>query len=202
MCKKKMSWEEKDRLLAEVYGNPPDFLESLGYTPEILEALRPTREKEAVAQSFLQKARNALTEKSYSALEFLAANPGISTIELAKRLNRGANVIGLLNAVYEEAIASDAVRETAKDLLIREILGAFPDGWSSGGEVASSIKIGGWSKTLLDFVNDPESFRRAAKIGIHLTKDHPPPEGWKPQPHNDPLIDELFDRYWPEEETQ
>jgi len=201
MRRNKMSWEEEDRLLAEVYGNRPDFLESLGYTPEILESLKPTPAKEAVAQSFLQKACNALADAGYSALEFLAANPGLSTVELTQRLNRGANAIGLVNAIYEEAIDADTVRETAKELLIRKIIAAYPDGWATDPTVDPDIKICRWSGELLEHVNDPELFRCAVKIERHLTRDHPPPEGWTPQPQNDPLIDELFDRYWPVEEN-
>jgi len=200
MRKEKMSWEEKDSLLAEVYGRPPDFFESLGYTPEILEAMKPTPASEAVEYMFLDRAKRALAEAGYSALQFLAANRGVSAVELAKRLNRGANAIGLVNAIYEEAIEREMVRETAKDLLIRKIVAAFPDGWSSTGKVGPSVTLR-WSHEFLDYVNDPDLFRNAVTIELHLTKDHPPPEGWKPQPQNDSLIDELFDRYWPAEQA-
>ncbi len=83
----------------------------------------------AFDRSLLGGARRALDAAGVRALEFLAANPGMPTVALAKRLNRGATAIGLVMAIYDEAIQNGTVRDVAKDLLIREICGAFPHGW-------------------------------------------------------------------------
>lgn len=152
----------------------------------------------AVDEMFLARARNALNDAGFSALEFLSTNPGLSKVELAKLLNRGASAIGLIMAIYEEAVQGDAVRETAKDLLLRQIRYEFPDGWSSAGNVHPAIKVGSWRRMIKSYVPDPQCGRFASDIIRHLAIDHPPPEGWKPESQEDPLIEELFDRYWPE----
>lgn len=175
-------------------------LQAKGWTLEMLEDLKRKPEHEAVDQQFLQNAKRALAEVGYGALEFIAANPGLSTVDLAKSLNRGANARGLVMAVYEEAIRCGVLRETAKDLFVRTIDAKFPEGWFYDEKISAHVKIGGWNHSLYDFVNDERVAKAAKKIMRHLAMDHPPPEGWKPEPQNDPLIDELFDRYWPSEE--
>lgn len=149
----------------------------------------------------VNEARGALKAARCSALEFLAANPRVSNFELTKRLKERTNMrvrtIGLMKVIYAEAERLGAIRETAKDLLLREIEHAFPDGWSSSGEVGPLIKIGGWEDPIREDVQNPVLAGFARDIVKHLAVEHQPPEGWKPQPQNDPLIDELFDRYWP-----
>lgn len=115
------------------------------------------------------------------------------------RLNRGVSAIGLVMAIYEEASIKGVVRQTAKDLLIRKIHERFPEGWSSQGDVHPLVKIGRWDSEVSNYGHDSKIAHFASCIMRNLTIDHPPPEGWKPEPRNDPLIDELFDRYWPVE---
>lgn len=153
----------------------------------------------AVDNMFLSCAQNALREAGCSALEFLSANPGLSKLELAKLLNRGASAIGLTMAIYTEAVQKGVVRKTAQDMLLREIVAEFPDGWASTGNVHPAIKIGTWDRTIRSYVPHASMGKYAYDIIQHLAIDHPPPEGWKPELPNDPLIDELFDRYWPEQ---
>jgi len=156
-----------------------------------------TAAMEAVDRMFLDRARSALAAAGCAALHFLARNPGASIIELAKRLGRRASAIGLIMAIYEEAAQQGVVRRTAADLLAREIREKFPDGWSSQGTVHPLVKIGSWEDDIRAYVHDPAICGYAKSIMRHLAIDHPPPEGWKPQPQNEPLIDDLFDRYWP-----
>lgn len=174
------------------------ILESLGWTSEMLDTLQPTPATIAIDRMFLEGAQNALAGAGYGALEFLAANPGMSKYEMAKRLNRGATAIGLIMAIYDEAAEKGIVRETAKELLIRQILNEFSDGWMSNGEPDAVSKLGGWL-AVSQYGRDPQISDYARSILRHLTIDHPPRDGWRPQPRNDPLIDEVFDRYWPVE---
>lgn len=177
--------------------NDRQILEALGWTPEILESLKPTPATKSVDQMFLDHARKALAEVGCGALEFLAANRAASIVELAKRLNRGASAIGLTMAIYDEAARNGVVRGTAKDLLIRKIYQEFPKGWFIEDSIHTAVKIGSWDYDIKKYVLDASVARYAISIINHLTIAHPPPDGWKPQPENDPVIDELFDRYWP-----
>jgi hypothetical protein len=162
-------------------------------------AEKPSREYETVARSLLECARAALKARSIGAQEFLAANPGVSKIELAKRLNHGVSAFGLIMAIYEDAVESRLLRETARDLLIREIRCEFPDGWSFAGSVAPGIKIGRWYSEASDYCHDQQVEHYLSRIIRHLAIDDPPEEGWLPREQNDPLINEIFDRYWPVE---
>jgi hypothetical protein len=145
----------------------------------------------------LDRANEALRQVGCSALEFLATHPGLSKYKLAKQLRTGA--WGLIIALYAEAVREGKVRQTAKDLLIREILNRYPDGWTSSDDVGPSVNLGVWRYEVKKGVRDAESWKHATAIFRQLTRDHPPPEGWKPQVQEDPLINELFDRYWPNE---
>src|SRR5207302_846348 len=111
-------------------------------TSEILKAMEMTPAIQSVDRMFLEGAKKALTAVGYSALGFLAANPGASEIELAKRLKGGASAIGLTMAIYEEAAKSGLLRETAKDLLIRRIWDEYPDGWFTGDEIGACVRLG------------------------------------------------------------
>lgn len=157
---------------------------------------------EAVDRMFLDRAQRALADVGSDARQFLMANPGVSMIELSKRLNRGANALGLIMAVYDTAAQNGTVRETAKDLLTREILAEFPKGWTFKGSVRPGIRVGNWEDEVVRYVHDPRAAAYAESVMRHLAIDHPPPEGWKPQVQDDPLISEIFDRYWPAESAE
>jgi hypothetical protein len=154
---------------------------------------------EAVDRTFLDSAKKALREVAQTALGFLFANPEISEQELTRRLNHGANGFGLVMAIYEEAEEIGVVRGTAKDLLLRWLRARFPDGWISKGKVHPHVKIGHWARDIEQYVRDKQMGEYAHRILKELAIDHPPPQGWKPLSKNDPLIDSLFDRFWPVE---
>ena len=100
-------------------------------------------------------------------------------------------------AIYAESVQNQVVRQTAKDLLIRAIYEHFPEGWTSSGDIGPAVKLGSWDYEIGNYVQDSSIAHFAKGIMKHLAIDYPPPEGWKPHLQNDPLIDELFDRYWP-----
>jgi len=151
----------------------------------------------SVNKVFLERARKALFEAGLSALGLLAANPGVSKLLLAEQLNRGVSAIGLAMAIYEEAGNAGMIRDVAKDMLIREILCAFPNGWVSTDSVHPLVKLGFWDDDVRLNVTDTDAISHSRQILRHLTIDNPPPDGWRPQTQNDPTIDDLFDRFWP-----
>src|SRR5262245_2977362 len=103
-------------------------------------------------------------------------------------------------AIYDEAMQSDAVRDTARDLLFRQILAEYPSGWTSAGNVSCGVKLGSWRYEIKRYVRDASFGRFAEDILRDLTVEHRPAEGWSPVGENDPLICALFDRYWPMED--
>ena len=123
--------------------------------------------------------------------------PRISTAELAKKLDRGTSAIGVTMAVYHQAAKKDRVREIAKDILIRELLHEFPEGWTARGDIHPLVKLGGWDSDVADYAHSARFGQYAERIVRSLAIDDPPQEGWRPQYPSDPLIDELFEHYWP-----
>lgn len=184
-----------------MYEKKRKLLESRGWPPDLLDKMENNRAAGPgpLELRFLDRAQAELRSVGCSALDFLAAHRGLATIALAKELNRGASAFGLLMVIYAEARRQGVVRETAKDLLIREILNKFPDGWSLVGKMSPPVKLSSWIYDLDRCIRDNRIEEYADAIIRDLTKDHPPPEGWKPQVMNDPVIDEVFDRFWPDE---
>jgi hypothetical protein len=172
-------------------------LEAAGWTRELLEIAKAGLTPNKVDAMFLENAQKALAEAGYSALEFLALNPGVSESELAKRLNRGVSAIGLVMAIYKEATRNDVIRVTAKDLLIRKIYEVFPEGWTNEGDVGPAVKMGGWDHHIKKYIQNSQIAGYATKIITHLTIDHRPTDGWRPKLDGDPVIEMLFNRYWP-----
>lgn len=175
-------------------------LEMLGWTPELLDALAKTPEHEATDKMFIDRAERALSAMGHSALGFLAANPSLSTVQLAKKLNRGASPIGITMAVYREASRQGILRTIAKEMLIREILAKFSDGWTTKSDVHPLVTIGNWTSGVIDYSGSPKVAKYAERIVRSLTIDEPPEQGWKPEYPNDSRIDELFERFWPVED--
>jgi hypothetical protein len=177
------------------------ILESAGWPAHILEIVKTAPQIGAVDQMFADRAYSALSAAESDPLTYLAANPQVSLIELSSRLARQVSqrvsAIGLIMAIYNEAAKKGVLRAIAKDLLIREIHAEFPHGWSSGGTVSPLVKIGMWDSQVSKFGHDPRVDRYALQIIRELTIDHPPCEGWTPKPERDPLIEAIFDRYWP-----
>lgn len=158
--------------------------------------MRVPQESDSADFRLLVKAREALAQADVGALEFLAANPGVSPATLAKRLNHGATAIGLVMAIYGAASEKNELRATAKKLLVGEILDAFPDGWPYNAKLHPLVRLN-WSAHIKRRVSAPCVAKYSSRIVLELTMKSPPPRGWKPALVNDPIIDELFDRFWP-----
>lgn len=158
--------------------------------------------RESVERRFLTATEEALAETGCSALELLNSSSKSSVNELFDSLpsvSKWACSAGLKMAIYDEAVKKNVVRETARDLLFRDISREFPGGWLNGGKPDALSKLFGWYSDIESYVSKRDVAELAEQIIRHLTIDHPPSDGWKPESKNDPLINEIFDRYWPVE---
>ncbi|MBS0261516.1 MAG: hypothetical protein JSS02_06120 [Planctomycetes bacterium] len=174
-----------------------EILEAAGYPEHILEIVRRKSTEDPFDLMLHDRARNALASIGTTALQFLEDNPGMSKVELAAKLGKGVSALGLIMAVYSDAVKLGKVRDIARDLLIRQILERFPCGWSSIGPVGPLVKIGMWRSHVCDFGRDPNFCLYAKHILRDPTVDHPPADDWKPKLREDPLIDAVFERLWP-----
>ena len=154
---------------------------------------------EDVERMFYEGAKRALEQYGSTALELLETQSDFTLKQLAALVNHGITIRGLKAVIYEEAQKAGKVREVAKDLLYREILHEYPNGWYFDPNVAAFVKLGFWDSDIERLV--PDYAENAAAIIRELTIENPPPEGWFPQGPDDPLLEELFDKHWPREES-
>lgn len=150
-----------------------------------------------VERSFRETARRALDAVKSTAIQFMHQHPGVSKIELAKRLNRGASAIGLTMLIYEEANRTGKTREVARELLFRKIISEFPEGWYEDKRVRASVKLGGWDYDIFKFAESSADYARAVLKDLAI--DNMPPTGWKPEGPDDKVLALVFDKYWPAE---
>ncbi len=148
-----------------------------------------------VDRHFREVAQNALDRLGVSALEFLYRHPAVSLLELAKRLNRGASAIGLSMVIYQEAERAGRTREIAAELLYRQILAKFPDGWYTDPRVHPMAKLLRWHSAAADYTETSAPYSLA--VLRYLTMENAPPEGWKPTSVDDERLRHAFDRCWP-----
>jgi hypothetical protein len=59
------------------------------------------------------------------------------------------------------------------------------------------VKIGGWSSILSEYHFEESQRLKLIELLRDFTIENPPPEGWLPASNDDPLIQQLFDKYWP-----
>ena len=152
---------------------------------------------EAVDRMFLTRAKKALAELGQSALDFLSQHEGASKLELAKRLNRGVSAIGLVMAIYDEAANAGVLRDTAKDILIRTLRSEYEAGWSMDDDIDPIVRIGSWATEVRNYSRDEKAGEYAWKIITELASGSRQEDGWKPNSKDDPLVNALFDAYWP-----
>jgi hypothetical protein len=148
-----------------------------------------------VDRSFHDTAVRALNEHGTTALQFLDQHPDYSLIDLAKCLNRGASAIGLVMVIYEESELAGKTRDVARNLLYREIISEFPEGWFEEAKIRAAVKLGSWHSHIGQYTRDFGGF--AAEVLKEVTMRNVPPTGWKPQSPDDDRIRAAFDNCWP-----
>lgn len=149
---------------------------------------------EAVDRGFHNRARGQLQKLGITATEFLRQHPDCSKVQLAQIINHGVTARGLTIQLFEEAQQQNAVKVLAQELLYREILEEFPEGWFEDPEVRATVKISRWRSDVLEFA--PEFREQATAIIKALATTNKPKQGWRPTSADDEEIRFLFDRYW------
>lgn len=111
------------------------------------------------------------SKNQIDALSFLDAHPGIPVDQVLPILNCRCNVLGIVIAAYNSAIANASVREVSFDLLTRQIIQKFPKGWRNGGEVHPVVMISSWDFLFKQCVTDKQLVRYADDVFQSLTID-------------------------------
>lgn len=178
-------------------------LKSLGWTDEQLRMIESTPSSKAFEKRLMEEVLKSLEIAGASALEYVSAHPNLPTSELAKKLSQETGMklsgVGFVMAVYNQAARLGQLRNLAKDLLIRRILSAFPNGWATMGDIHPAVRIGSWVQEIERSCDDESAKYAASAIIRNLAVDHQPPDGWLPSQADDPRIEELFARFWPAE---
>ncbi len=126
--------------------------------------------------------------------QYAADRVGISLVNLAKELGSD-DVAGIqvMHMLLEEAIRTNTVPRLLRDLLIRELRQALPQGWEyplsdeSRSKVARAL--GRWEIELKDHLNDEPTFMAGQDLmNAEL------PMGWLPAGPDDPVIVAFVDR--------
>lgn len=152
--------------------------------------------KEDIDRGFYDRADAELQKLGITATEFMQRNPDCSKKRLAKIIGNGVTSRGLTMKLFEEAHERSTVSLLAKELLYRETINEFPEGWFEDDNVRATIKVGGWYHDVLEFA--PEFREHATAIIKALATTNKPNAGWKPKSPNDERLRLLFEQYWTE----
>lgn len=165
------------------------------------------------------KARLAerLAEHGFATISaFADSRPGTAPQALADELGRKIDAGGgalagdlapvqLLWALLDEAQATHRIEQRARDLFVRVLVDALPQGWPPArGETSPETRkplglaLILWSGDIRSHLPAYETTVTAAADAF-LT-DRSIPVGWLPSTVDDPLLVELFRRHWREPE--
>lgn len=140
--------------------------------------------------------------KGFASLTAFAGTMPLATLEdLVAAIGEGdVAPIQLQWRFVEEAIASNATRECALDLLVRmlhEVKGGWPSdpSWDGQDDVRSSLIS--WQTSLKGEQYDVLT----EKIVHELLEGTSIPPGWLPSGVDDPLLEALFDKHWPQQKS-
>ena len=130
---------------------------------------------------------------------YLSERPGASLLVLATELGaEDIAAVQIRSILVEEAIRTGAIPLALRDLFIRELHYALPQGWKHPLDDASRSEVAGalarWQTELeitdhLDCFNDEMTF----KAGQDLMNAELP-TGWLPEGPDDPIIVAFVDR--------
>lgn len=177
-----------------------ESLEKLGWPQEILSLLESGCDISASDRKFMEGTKSALASMGIGPLEYMQSQPGVPLSRLAQplaELNKWSCPIGLALAIFEAAAAKTKLRDVAQDMLARGICEAFPEGWNHIANVHPIVKLSSWGQRELELTAQDSQIEHYIDEMMRHLSDHPPPNGWKPEPKDDPILDDLFDRYWP-----
>ena len=127
--------------------------------------------------------------------QYAGARVGIPLVDLAKELGPD-DVAGIqiMNLLIEEAVRSNTIRHALRDLFVRELRWALPQGWSSPLDDEARSEVAGalarWEIELRSHLPDEDSIFAAGQGLLNAEL----PAGWFPEGPNDPVIVAFVDR--------
>jgi hypothetical protein len=139
-----------------------------------------------------------------SVSQFADVHPLRSLVQLADDLGGGdVAAVQLETVLLDEARSTGTTERRARDLLARR-LATLSGGWPGPAagrtrEQESQVMaaLSGWvPKTLPGLTT-----AHIVAIGVALLRSTELPAGWRPTGPDDPVIVEVFERYWPTDET-
>lgn len=173
-----------DPVLVEIFGcHWPDPMAPTPYPSQQGHAWREKWQERLYA---LIRARGFL-----SVTDYVASRPGVTLLDLADQLGSG-NVaeVQIARQWLAEAQASGAVEKCARGLLARIVRKALPKGWGKGW--ATERVFAAFTDALRPAYEDA-----ADRVCLALDESADLiSEGWIPENEDDPLIVDVFQRWW------
>lgn len=131
--------------------------------------------------------------------EFLQKNQTKTYPELAAVLYsdvKNPDVFDLIFSLRREAFRNKNIREVSKDALVRYLHEYRADWKRSTKSINNRIKVYCSLKRMFDDFDDTYK-ERIKHIWDYLEYRIPPQYGWIPKSINDPIIVEVFEKFWP-----
>ncbi len=132
--------------------------------------------------------------------EFLAANPGVSYVDLQQSLG-SANIAAM--QLYGEQIRNAAferrLREAAMDSLVRFFREHVKRGWGQGRHFAFRLAsaLGDWKSVISQFAEGDRALNEQLDGVIKAINSSNPQLGWSPADKDDVIIQKAFRIGWP-----
>jgi hypothetical protein len=127
-------------------------------------------------------------ERGYDSLTaFAEARPTVPFHRLAEELGKDdVAAVQLLGGLHAEAEHRRSVTRFVRDVLVRELTDAFPDGWPTVMDDANRFEVAHalarWSSYT------PETHQTRAEQVRASLRTTPPPAGWRPLGPDDELL--------------
>jgi hypothetical protein len=141
-----------------------------------------------------------LREKGYETInDFLRHFPAEPYVDVANRIAPWVAAMQLSRLQMQEAKHQGTIRGAAMDSIARNLNWRLPAGWAIDDKSVSEA-AGAFANTSTSVVIDGQSaeFKSRIREIYQALKALQPPNGWRPIGANDPLIQEAFERGWPE----
>ncbi|HWO21848.1 MAG TPA: hypothetical protein VNO30_23925 [Kofleriaceae bacterium] len=128
--------------------------------------------------------------------QYAAARVGVSLVDLAEELasaNEDVAGVQVMWILVEEAIRTNTVPRVLRDLFVRELRQALPQGWKFPLDDASRCDVAGavagWKVELKEHLDD-----KATSMAGRELLNAELPDGWLPAGPDDPVIVSFVER--------
>jgi hypothetical protein len=133
-----------------------------------------------------------------TAAQFADSQPMASLVTLARQLGKNKDVAGaqLEKVLLHEAEVAGTMERCARSLLVRKIHEELPEGWHTDWDEDSRYRRAGAFSSW--FAGLGSSSEPAVDRIYGALEGAPLPEGWLPAGPDDPILVEIFQKYWDE----